>query len=181
MKNKISMKKTVILLALISNTAMFANITVTNVNSSYYALFNATYSLDLDNDAIADYELHAFEVGAYNRIEINMLSANSEIVSLTAATINVVQAMNFGDNFGVAWMSFKTHLYHHLEFTPLSNAGNKYVALRLFKSCNYYYGWVQLSVGADGQWVNIVNYAFEDTPQQVGKDVEIDWLNCWQY
>ncbi|MGB0883050.1 MAG: T9SS type A sorting domain-containing protein [Vicingaceae bacterium] len=159
------MRKIILMLTgLIISVALKASITVTNVNTTIYTSFNGTYTLDFDNNSTSDFSIEAYMVGVFNRIDVKMLSANSEIVSLTAATEQTVQVMNAGTTFGSAWQSTTTFIYHHLEPVTTNGMNNQYIALRLLKNGNYYYGWVQLTVPTTGEYATIINYAFEDTP-----------------
>jgi hypothetical protein len=45
-----------------------------------------------------------------------------------------------------------------------SELNDKYMALRLKSSGHYYYGWLRLSVGQNGNPITIVDYAYQSTP-----------------
>lgn len=159
--------KTLLLSVLIaSSTILNATITVTNVGITNMSSPTSSYQFDLDNDATPDFSIDAYEVGGNSQFQLKMLHPNAETVPLLAATVYVVAPKNYGDNFGSWWQSYDSYIYHVPEFMTMANAGYKYIGLRLFKNGNYYYGWVQVRVFIDPNigLIDIVNYAFEDTP-----------------
>lgn len=159
------MKKLLLLLSITSSTILNAAITVTNVGITNATSPASSYQLDLDNDATPDFSIDAYEVGSDNQILLKMLHANAETVPLMAATVNVIDAKNYGDTLGAWWQSYDSYIFHNPEFTTMAMSGYKYIGLRLFKNGNYYYGWVQVKVFISSVGlIEIVNYAFEDIP-----------------
>lgn len=179
--------KTLLLSVLItSSTILNATITVTNVGVTIATDPASSYQFDLDNDATPDFSIDAYKNGDTSQILLKMLHANAETVPLMAATVNVVDAKNYGDTLGAWWQSYDSYIYHVSEFMTMANAGYKYIGLRLFKNGNYYYGWVQVRVYMSPTigLIEIVNYAFEDIPnikitagQTVSSPTSIEELN----
>ncbi|MGB0883049.1 MAG: T9SS type A sorting domain-containing protein [Vicingaceae bacterium] len=165
-----------IITILLSAGALKANITVTNVDTLLESLANMSYELDLDNDGTGDYSIEAYYVGPINNFDtyadIKMLSPNSEMVSLPiwpSTTVYSVDPMDSGDVFHNYFLSNSTYVFHKTLYTNLSSTFNNYIALRLLKGGNYYYGWVRLDVSYWGAAVSVVlkDYAFEDIPNRI--------------
>lgn len=179
--------KTLLLSVLItSSTILNATITVTNVGITNITDPTSSYQFDLDNDATPDFSIDAYQVGNAPQIQLKMLHPNAETVPLMAATVNVVDAKNYGDTLGAWWQSYDSYIYHVPEFMTMSNSYYKYIGLRLLKNGNYYYGWVQVRVfiSSNIALIDIVNYAFEDIPnikitagQTVSSTTSIEELN----
>jgi hypothetical protein len=158
------MKKLLLITFITASTMLNATITVTNVNLTKFTSPASSYLLDLDNDATPDFSIDAYKVVDTNQIQLKMLHVNAETVPLMAATVNVVDAKNLGDNFGNWWQSYDSYIFQIPEFMTMNGAGNKYIGLRLFKNGNYYYGWVQVNVYTNADFVTVINYGFEDIP-----------------
>ena len=64
------MKKLLIIAALISNTTLHGNITVTSAGVTLSSFQNQNYLLDLDNDGVNDYMIYAHQ-GLVEGIELH--------------------------------------------------------------------------------------------------------------
>jgi len=162
------------IIVLLSTVASKATITVTSVDSILETFYNMSYALDLDNDGVADYSIEAYHFGPINNfethIDIKMLSSNSEIVSLPvwpSTTFHSVDPMDYGDVFHHYFSSKTTYIYDYVDYTNLHNTNNKYVALRLLKGGNYYYGWIHFSVSFNGHFISLIDYAYENAPNRL--------------
>lgn len=159
------MKKILFLTLMVSSILVNATITVTPVNTTINSFPTSNYLFDLDNDGTFDYNIDAYQIGGTNEVQLRVAHINAEVSTAFAATINVVNTKYLGVNFINWWQSHDSYIFQYPEMLELDNVGYKYIGLRLLKNGDYYYGWLQLKVSVlSVAYVEIVNYAFEDTP-----------------
>jgi len=151
---------------MVSNIMLNATITVTSVNTNIFTSPASNYQFDLDNDGTLDYNIDAYQVGGANEAQFRVLHTNAEVSTALSATVNVVNTKYLGVSFINWWQSHDSYMYQIPEMYELVNVGYKYIGLRLLKNGDYYYGWAQVKVSIlmPSAYVEIVDYAFEDTP-----------------
>lgn len=158
-----------------------AQVVYTDVNPDSLIIANNFYELDLDNDGIKDFIL-AQQSGtyygyAYNVVYAGPLAALNAID--TTASGGTAKAANAGysvdatcqwaDSTGVA-ASYAGLLALAVPALPTYNMGNflnatnKFLPLKFDVEGNIYYGWVRLTVPADGSTITIVDYAYKNAP-----------------
>jgi Secretion system C-terminal sorting domain len=126
---------------------------------------NATYPLDLNNDAIDDFVI---QMGAINKVVCYPQNNNAyagEFINGTYLPWAMSQSDNicpslatwYGSN-NPGTMALGTSTGHWVGQT------DKYLALKLIVGTNTYYGWVRLDVLATSSSFTIKDYAYESTP-----------------
>lgn len=154
-----------LLLMLVYNTNLYAQIVYTDIPD---ATPNATFPLDLNNDATIDFMLYfggsGSAIGAYcapqNNNAYSGYTVNGDYFpwALAAGTpicdtlptwfdVNFPGAMGLGTSIG-NW----------------PGQTDKYLALQLIVGTNAYYGWVRLDVYATSSSFTVKDYAYESTP-----------------
>jgi Secretion system C-terminal sorting domain len=151
-----------LLIFFIFNNRLYSQIIYTDIPD---ATPNATYALDLNNDAIVDFEIQ-FDMGdkvmckpqnnnAYSGdfvVGVHLPWAVSQSNNICASLATWYDFSNPGT------MAWGTSVGHWVGET------NKYLALKLIVGTNTYYGWARLDFLPTSTSFTIKDYAYESTP-----------------
>jgi hypothetical protein len=165
-KNPLFLKSTVASLCLLILSVYHSNVAAQIIYTDIPDLTpNATYPLDLNNDAIDDFII---QMGAINKVVCYPQNNNAYAGEFINGTY-LPWAMSLSDSICpslATWyglnnpgtMALGTNTGHWVGQT------NKYLALKLMVGTNTYYGWVRLDVLATSSSFTIKDYAYEGTP-----------------
>ena len=155
-----------------------AQIVYTDISPDFTDSGNgASYSLDLNNDGTADFEINVSTNGGDGVKLLANALGNNAIAGSSSAPYKYVGALASGDVIGsdlspinadYVWnegsaQTMATNGYFANPYGFWFGAVDDYMGLLLTVGSNTYYGWARLDVSDDGKEFTVKDYAYEST------------------
>ncbi len=143
---------------------------------SSYVQNGEIFNLDLNNDSIIDFEFSLNILGTttniYNNIRVNAFNNNGvEAYYSSAFQINVLDTLSYGEaindsqNFVTGGPHFAAVYFQAMSLVKGDLLGQTgYVGLRLEIGGKDHFGWLRLSIAAQGETMTFHDHAWESRP-----------------
>ncbi len=170
-------------LSIIGNLSVNSQVVYTDVNPDvvvygYYLTQAGTYSFDLNNDGINDFELmHMdFDVPAAEADIYSSNNSNSEILGENDIYYSYI-TYALEENYLIGstqttWLSpdgnnWLGKLYSNGEAPwQWGSSTDKYLGLRIKINGEWHYGWARLNIPVNGANITLKDFAYESTAEQ---------------
>lgn len=158
-----------------------AQIQYVDINPDTTIVKGGSYTLDLNNDGLADFQLSVNNDTLFHSDEIRCLYDNCFVSHYVIEGCYMTAALDLNDSVknGTFSYQFKPDFYT-LYFGGLSycmHSGSfggqtdKYIGLKLVRNGIDYYGWLRIDVAADGSWIKLKDYAYAESGILAGQTI----------
>lgn len=163
------MKITLLSLVMFLSCCSYAQITYTDINPDYFQSVSGYKQLDLNKDGITDLTFLLTILDPTSDVWFTISSDDSVELCIDTVNYNLLKLFDYGVPISA---NEKWELSPNISIAdlttgfsegPWAGSNNKYLAFRIKKDNNYYYGWVQMSVHKKVITFTLYDYAYQQT------------------